>query len=60
MRQTSTKTKKATITGGYETLKAVDEDRENRRLRELLRRSVGAEKTPADLRERISRMIRQP
>jgi hypothetical protein len=59
MRQTSTKTKKETTAGGYETLRAVDEDRENRRLRELLQRSVGAEKTPADLRARISRIIRQ-
>lgn len=36
-----------------------DEERENKRLRELLQKAVNQEKAPQNLREKIRKMIRQ-
>ena len=42
-----------------ETLKISDEERENKRLRELLQKAVNKEKAPESLREKIRKMIRE-
>ena len=41
------------------TIKNEDEERENKRLRELLKKTVNKEKAPESLRERIAKMIRE-
>ena len=41
------------------TMKISDEERENRRLRELLQKAVNKEKAPESLREKLRRMIRE-
>jgi hypothetical protein len=40
-------------------IKISDEERENKRLRELLKKAVNQEKAPEELREKIRKMIRQ-
>jgi len=40
-------------------IKNSDEERENKRLRELLQKAVNKEKAPESLREKIRRMIRE-
>ena len=42
-----------------DTLKISDEERENRRLRELLQKAVNKEKAPESLREKLRKMIRE-
>lgn len=42
-----------------ETIKTSNEERENKRLRELLQKAVNREKAPASLRARIAKMIRE-
>lgn len=44
---------------GNGALKISDEERETRRLRELLQKAVNKEKAPENLRAKIRRMIRQ-
>lgn len=39
--------------------KISNEERENKRLRDVLQKAVNAENAPMDLREKISRMIRE-
>ena len=41
------------------TIKNEDEERENKRLRELLKKAVNKEKAPESLRGRIAKMIRE-
>jgi hypothetical protein len=43
----------------HETIKTSNEERENKRLRDLLQKAVNKEKAPESLRERIAKMIRQ-
>jgi len=40
-------------------IKISDEERENKRLRELLQKAVNQEKAPEELREKIRKMIRR-
>ena len=42
-----------------ETVKTSNEERENKRLREILQKAVNKEKAPESLRERIAKMIRE-
>ena len=42
-----------------DTLKISDEERENKRLRELLQKAVNKEKAPESLREKLRKMIRE-
>ena len=44
---------------GNRHLKISDEERENRRLRELLQKAVNKEKAPESLREKLRKMIRE-
>ena len=44
---------------GNSTIKMSDEERENRRLRELLQRAVNRENAPESLREKLRKMIRE-
>lgn len=54
MNNFSTKTKKMTTNG-----KISNDERENKRLREVLQKAVNAEKAPEILCERIRRMVRE-
>ncbi|CAN5553907.1 hypothetical protein BH10ACI1_BH10ACI1_28530 [soil metagenome] len=42
-----------------ESVKASNEERENKHLRDLLQRAVNKEKVPESLREKIAKMIRE-
>ena len=44
---------------GNDALKLADEERDNKRLRELLQSAVNKEKAPESLRDRIRKMIRE-
>jgi hypothetical protein len=53
------KTKMTTISRHAAAIKNPLDERENKRLRELLQKAVRQEKVPASLREKIRRMIRE-
>ncbi len=50
---------KKIMINGNRTIKISDEERENKRLRDLLQKAVNKEKAPESLRERIAKMIRK-
>ena len=50
---------KKMMTNKNGTIKNEDEERENKRLRELLKKAVNKEKAPESLRQRIAKMIRE-
>ena len=47
------------MTNGNGTTKISNDERENRRLREMLQKAVRKEKAPESLREKIRKMIRE-
>lgn len=51
--------RKKMMTNENGTIKISDEERENKRLRELLQKTVNKEKAPESLHEKIRKMIRE-
>jgi len=50
---------KKTMRNENETAENLHEERENRKLRDLLQKAVNKEKAPESLREKIAQMIRE-
>lgn len=58
MKHSSAKDKKDMLNGNGKA-KLADDERENRRLKEVLQKAVNKEDAPESLRERIRKMIRE-